>query len=312
MHNSKPPVSVIMPAYNSAKYIAEAIDSVLAQTYPMLEIIVVDDGSTDSTGEIVKKYVEKQRNKETKRQIRYIYQENKGPAAARNNGIRAAKGGYIAFLDSDDIWLTEKIELQMAKFGEDDSYSMIHTGRIRIGLDGAVQPAKAYEVQDGFIFEKLLMTNFICTSTSLVKKTCFDEVGLFDEDSNICEDYDMWLRISVNHKIGLIKQPLIKYRINQNGHCRSNIKVSSLRERTAFLKSIASYQGDRENLKKEKFYGLAMRTGDSFFYNKSYKEASSAYLEAARLNKFDIKSSWRHFLSTCIAILNIQRKAECQ
>lgn len=159
-----PTVSVIIPAYNSAKYIGEAIESVFAQTYPVHEINVVDDGSTDDTAKIVQEHVRAQEHKSTGAQVKYIYQNNKGPAAARNAGIRAATGDYIAFLDSDDIWLSEKIELQIKKFDENPEYRLVHTDRIRIGIDGIAEQIKIRNIPEGAVFNSLLMENFISSS----------------------------------------------------------------------------------------------------------------------------------------------------
>jgi len=275
-------ISVIIPAYNAEKYIKEALDSVLDQTYPTHEIIVVDDGSTDSTEKIVKEYIGSPGHQVTRSpvDIKYIYQMNKGPGAARNAGIKEAKGEYVAFLDSDDMWMPEKIEKQVKKIEEDAEYGLIHVNRMRLEPDGTEKVIKR-EIPEGFIFNELLMENFIFCSSILVKKLCFDVIGLFEEGNNdISEDYDMWLRIAKKYKAGFVNEPLIKYRINLIGYCRSKIGIAYDREKAAFLKALEFYVGDKEKLKRERFYNLARKKTNSLFYLKEYRLAFLALCEA--------------------------------
>jgi len=201
---NNPLVSVIIPAYNAEKYIAEAIDSVLAQTYPAYEIIVVDDGSTDRTKEIV----ETQGHKDTGThvEIRYMYQENRGPAAARNAGIKIAKGEYMTFLDADDIWLKNKLEIQVKEMA--DGIGLAGVG----SCDGNIEHTK------NISYKELLIKNRFYNSGVMVKKECLDKVGLFDErpEFKAVEDWDMWIRISKYYKTRYINSPLVKVRVTQD------------------------------------------------------------------------------------------------
>ncbi len=291
MHNSKPSVSVIMPAYNSAKYIGEAIDSVLAQTYPVLEIIVVDDGSTDDTRKIVSQY-----SIPNTQCIKYIYQENKGPAAARNKGIKEARGEYIAFLDSDDIWMPEKIAFQLARLEKEEKYSMMHSGRNRIMENGIIVDSSLVECSEGRVFDELLMRNFVCCSSVILKKSCFNAVGYFDENiHNRCEDYDMWLRIARNYEIGVIKQALVTYRVSSTGYNRSEIKKAYDSEKTVFLKAVNYYTGDKAKIMNDRLYLLMKRMGNSFMSVRNYTQAFSSYAAALLLicKRFTEKESTR-------------------
>jgi len=215
-YGSMEKISVIIPAYNSAKSLCEAVDSVLAQTYPVHEIIVVDDGSTDNTKEIVTRYARR-----TTRDVQYIYQANKGPAAARNAGLRVAKGDYIAFLDSDDLWLPEKIEKEMALF-KGSNYGMVYCDMSHV-VDG--KPVyKSYLKEKGYrffgsgdLYNGLLNENFIFTPTVIIKTEVLKQIGYFDENYRICEDYKMWLSIARNHSIGYLDEPLvIRRRVESN------------------------------------------------------------------------------------------------
>ena len=206
-------VSVIIPVYNSAKYIADAIDSALAQTYKNYEIIVVDDGSTDNTKEIVTQYTIRHTP-----YVKYIYQENKGLSGARNTGIKNAKGEFIAFLDADDIWLPEKLEHQI-KFMDSDNVGIVGCSGYTINEKG--------EILDNFINKnypnKSLLLNVLNMknvvsggSEALVRKKCFDVMGIFDENLRSSEDWDMWLRISHRYDVIFVEKSLAKIRIRTN------------------------------------------------------------------------------------------------
>lgn len=174
-----PSVSVVIPAYNSAGCIRRAIDSALAQTSPPLEIIVVDDGSKDDTAKVVGEYPPP---------VRLVRQENGGPGAARNHGVRVADGEWIGLLDADDAWLPHKLSTQLPLI-RSERIGVIHAAV----LSGATQP-----IPERVEFERLWIRNVVKTSTVLVRKRAFDEVGGFDEDRALIgvEDYNLWLRLA--------------------------------------------------------------------------------------------------------------------
>ncbi len=203
----QPLVSVVIPTYNREKYLQKALSSVLAQTYQCLEIIVIDDGSTDNTGKIVRSF---------KKDIRYIYQENQGVSTARNVGIRNSQGDFIAFLDSDDYWFPEKTELQIALFHKHPEYGMVASRCASIRLDGSYRETNR-RGSSGWVLEQLFRANFIRTSSAIIRKECFDKVGLFDEGLKECEEYDLWLRIAAQYPIGFINRSLAVYIDNPMG-----------------------------------------------------------------------------------------------
>ncbi len=195
-------ISVIIPVYNREKQIKAAIESVLAQTLKPYEITVVDDGSTDSTGKVVKSF----------EQVTYLYQENKGVSAARNKGIKNAKGELIALLDSDDLWKPQKLEKHIEYINNNPEYKVSQTDEIWIRNGKFVNPMKKHTKPIGDIFIPSLELCLVSPSTVIIHKSIFEKYGLFDESLPACEDYDLWLRVSAFEKIGLLKEKLtIKY-----------------------------------------------------------------------------------------------------
>ena len=200
-----PLVSVVIPAYNMERFICDAVDSALSQTYKNIEVIVIDDGSKDRTKEILKKYAPN---------IRYIFKENAGLSAARNTGIKYAKGEYVAFLDADDRWLSQKIEKQIKAFNESDSIGLISCGVRMINESGDIlavdKKEEIYSNKNKFI-EKLYLSNFVSGgSQAVVKRSCFEKVGFFDENIQSSEDWDMWLRIAEQFDIRFVKEVLVE------------------------------------------------------------------------------------------------------
>src|SRR5262249_33405652 len=203
----KKKVSAIIPVYNCERYIGEAISSVLGQTYPVHEIIVVDDGSGDGTRQALESYGEK---------IRYIYQAKRGVAAARNNGIIHSSGDFIAFLDADDLWLTNKIALQIAYLENHAQYSLVYSDMKTFDDAGIIQESvKAWlnmSPPSGWVFKELFEETLFAADATLFAKKCVDHVGFFDESLTVGEDYSMWLRMSRYFQSGYLDLPLTKYR----------------------------------------------------------------------------------------------------
>jgi glycosyltransferase involved in cell wall biosynthesis len=202
----KPQVSVIIPTYNRGRIIKEAVDSVLAQDYKDFELIVVDDGSTDNTSDVLAPYGD---------DIRVLFQENKGVSAARNRGIAEASGRFIAFLDSDDLWLPQKLSAQVEFFNQRPDALICQTEEVWIRNGIRINPKKRHQKPSGMIFKPSLELCLVSPSAVMIQRNLLDRVGGFDETLAACEDYDLWLRISCRLPVYLIDIPLI---IKQGGH----------------------------------------------------------------------------------------------
>jgi glycosyltransferase involved in cell wall biosynthesis len=251
----QPLVSVIIPTYNRADFLGQALDSALGQTYKRMEIIVVDDGSTDQTAQLLDTY---------RKHIRYIYQEHSERSKARNLGITESSGEYIAFLDSDDLWLPEKVECQVKILRKDRSIGVSYTGVQYMNEDGSPYEGKicwaGLERRRRYLYEDLMTRNVISGSASsvLLRRDCLDVAGGFDETMNACEDMDLWRRLALCCRFHKIDLPLVKLRIHpsntQGGRsemakgyqkilwkiCRENIPFESRRYRNeAIVKLLA-------------------------------------------------------------------------
>jgi glycosyltransferase involved in cell wall biosynthesis len=201
-----PRVSAIIPTHNRKAFVLEAVDSVLAQTYRDYELIVVDDGSGDGTGEALTQYGGR---------VRYAYQQNQGVSLARNRGLEIAQGEFIAFLDSDDLWLPEKLQQQVAFMDEHPQAQICYTDEIWIRRGVRVNPRKKHAKYSGEIYPHCLPLCIISPSSALMRRGLFEQVGTFDPHFPVCEDYDLWLRVAARFPVFFIPQMLI---VKRGGH----------------------------------------------------------------------------------------------
>jgi glycosyltransferase involved in cell wall biosynthesis len=213
-----PLISVVMPAFNAERFICESIESVLHQSYPNIELIVINDGSTDNTANTIS---------HLKNSINYLETENKGVSAARNLGIQEAKGEWIAFLDADDIWFTNKLKLQFDKL---DGCNWSYTDSYYLGKQYKHDTKRSdlSPLFSGNIFNHLLTENIITTSSVVVKKSLIQNVGGFDENLEALEDWKLWLEIAKAHPISYINEPLLKYRVYAGSTSRKARKMLPL------------------------------------------------------------------------------------
>lgn len=205
-----PRVSVVMPAYNCAATVRDAVDSVLAQDDIDLELIVVDDGSTDGTRDVLAGYGKR---------LRLLRQANAGPAAARNRALALARGEYIAFLDADDLWLPGKLRAQLDYFARHPDIDVVYGHWIRWNA-GEPPPASPPDTEgidetaSGWIYTGMLLDSMIHSITALVRRDVIDAIGGFDESLRTGEDYDFWLRVTRRYRVAKLKRTLALYRIH--------------------------------------------------------------------------------------------------
>jgi len=199
-------VSIIIPTYDRAWCLPQAVASVLEQTYRDFELIIVDDGSGDDTAQIASSWGPP---------VRLLQQKHQGVSAARNRGILASRGRLLAFLDSDDWWQPEKLARQVAFFETCPEAMICQTEEIWIRRGVRVNPKQRHRKPSGWIFEASLALCLVSPSAVMMRRELFDAVGLFDEELPACEDYDLWLRVSARYPIHLIDDPLV---VKRGGH----------------------------------------------------------------------------------------------
>lgn len=200
-----PLVSVVIATYNMAAYLPLAVRSALTQTYRNIEVLIVDDGSTDGTRDAIEPLLEDAR-------VRYLFQENKGQAAAKNHGIRESRGEYVAFLDADDIWVPDKLDAQMPLFVSSETVGLVYSAVTYIDERGIPIPKASGKLHRGRVSGPLLFSNFVGFSSSVVRRKCFDRLGTFNEELGMGIDYDLWLRFSTQIEFDYVDRPLLYYR----------------------------------------------------------------------------------------------------
>ena len=199
-------ITVVVPTYNRLDPLRRALESLRGQTRVPDEVIVVDDGSTDDTA---------QRVAGDFPDVRLIRQEQRGVSAARNRGIEAASGEWIALLDSDDEWLPRKLERQLEALANEPEYRICHTDEVWIRNGRRVNPMRKHAKRGGWIFEHCLPLCAISPSSAMLHRSLFEEVGMFDESLPACEDYDMWLRVCSRYPVLFVDEALV---VKYGGH----------------------------------------------------------------------------------------------
>ena len=205
MHS--PYFSVIIPTYNRENFLATAVNSVLGQTFQDFELIIVDDDSTDQTEQLIKALKDKR--------LKYIKIDHRGVSAARNTGIQHSRGQFISFLDSDDIFKGTKLEITYKYIQDFPNHMIFHTEELWYRNDKILNQKNIHKKPEGNVFASSLKLCCIGMSTAVVKKTLFNQIGLFDENFSACEDYELWLRATALQPIKLIPEILT---IKQGGH----------------------------------------------------------------------------------------------
>jgi glycosyltransferase involved in cell wall biosynthesis len=236
-----PAVSAVIATYNQARFLPAALDSVLGQTLTDLEVIVVDDGSTDETPQVLARYRSDPR-------IRVERIVNSGPAAARNHGWRRARAPLVAFLDSDDVWLPEKLERQRERFAANSALAVVYARRLLLDGAGRERPYDHPPLFRGAVLPQLFLTNFICLSSAVVRREALEQSGGFDEriKSASCEDYDLWLHLARDHPFDYVDEALVLYRTD--GQPAPSRSEARLRTALTVMRRFLNEGGGRERL----------------------------------------------------------------
>ncbi len=280
-----PKVSVIIPTCNRAELVKRAIKSVLNQTYSDFEILVSDDASTDNTPQAVEDFSDDR--------IRFTRcDNNNGVAVLRNNAVKSSKGEYIAFLDDDDEWLPSKLEKQIRLLeGSPDKLGAVYTGINSLDDKlGRIVETKIPRYS-GNILRELLLNNFITTSSVIVKKHCFDEVGLFDAEYQSASDNDMWIRIAQRFEFDYVREPLVNYYITENSISRNNMRLIKGLERL-MTQHYDIYASDNKTLSNHWF-----KIGVTYCNSGNVKEGRKALMSAFKLNPLDIRIYYNLIIS---------------
>lgn len=293
--DNDPTISVVIPTHNRAHLIGQAIDSVLAQTYKDYEIIVVDDGSTDNTRELLSEYWDS---------ISYIYQENQGASAARNTGIKVAKGNYISFLDSDDWYLPNRIEKHVEILEQFNDISIVYSNFSQADANGNILKREAVaqsQLRSGYIFEEVLLRKamFGNVQTWTVNRKCFEEIGYFNTELKMSEDRELSLRLAKKYKIYAIKEPLVVIRQIPSSLGRCSAKEREY-YRFKFLDILFDeFKDDPVVLanKKKVIADYYFMAGLGYIKEENNSEAQRRFLTSLSYNPFHLRS-YIYFLMT--------------
>lgn len=271
---NQPLVSVVIPNYNYARYLSKAISSALAQHYPNVEVIIVDDGSTDESIEIIESFGER---------VKLIRQRNQGVGIARNTGANVAKGKMLAFLDADDYWHPDKLKKQIEKMQSDREIGLVHCGFWHV--DANDEPIdERLDGEEGWVADKLMKLEPVLSSTTLiVRKDAFEAVGGYDvnKDLHPAEDWEFVYRVARKYKLGFVAEPLMYYRQHGGGGHNDNRRME--RALTIGLEKIfRSYDG---KISRNVCYGnLFTMLSGSYLHSGDYGKAAACVVKSIRYN----------------------------
>ncbi len=260
----KPKVSIIMPVLNGERYIAEAIESILAQTYTNYELIVVDDGSTDRTSAVVQSFGDRL-------ELEYVsHLLPQGIAPSMNDGVRHASGDLIAFLDHDDAWFPEFLETQVDYLNRHPDVAMVHSDFQTVDVQGVILEASVAACRkrkrpSGHVFRELFLDSFIVGNSVLIRKECFERLGLFDESLR-WGDYHMWMRIARHYRVDYVPKVLTKYR----QHPSQSTRTASDNVAPVALQAIDKIIGEYPAVRRELGSQVIRRRRASLYFDAAY------------------------------------------
>ncbi|MBK1871747.1 glycosyltransferase [Marinobacter sp. 1-3A] len=281
MDNSRSLVSVIVPVYNREKLVTETVASILGQTYRPIEIILINDGSTDSSLNVMQTLQQQHPSL-----VRIIDQENQGQTISRNQGIAAANGKYIAFLDSDDLWVPDKLELQIPLF--DEGVGLVYGGVELINESGETTGLDPCDPQiQGSIFPQLLVKNRMTGGSVVVLREALDKVGMFDPEFSAAENWDLWLRICKKYEVRLVNKPVVKYRLHQSNMSKDIILMQDAK-RQIIEKHCDRHSSDKLVARYSKLAeaDLFYKLGVHCFSQEQFGKAIGNFLRVIKISPF--------------------------
>jgi len=276
-----PEVSVIIPAYNKADLTVKTVQSVLVQTYKDLEILVVDDGSTDQTKERMLAFGDK---------IQYIHKPNGGACSARNLGIRRSRGTFIAFLDCDDLYDEKKIELSVGYLKKNPKFGYVHTDAYFIDQDGGIIRKYSHPRarKEGWVARKLVLGNFICNSTVVVRREILEKAGLFDESIFTPADWDLWIRLAEVAPVGYLNMPLTGYRVTDNYIFR-RIELAQ-KEEGAVIENFFKRNPRWNHLRSGVLSNYHLRYAECYFLKDNENRLREEFFSSLKFNPLNFKA----------------------
>jgi len=295
-----PTVSVVIPTYNRAHLIGRAIQSILNQSYQDFEIIVVDDGSTDDTEGVIKEFQKRDER------VRYIrHEKNKGGSAARNSGIKSVRGDYVALLDDDDEWLPEKIEKQVIKIKKSlDKVGVIYSGFFYVSDKSGKIISESVPTLRGNVYTNLLKGCILGSPTPLIRKSCFQKAGLYDDALSSCQDWDMWIRLSKYYEFDFIADIVAKHHVH--GAQISVDLNSKIQARKTLIRKYQTDLSKHPSILSEH----SRRLGVLYCLAEHSKEGRKYFLDSIKQNALQRKAYIHFFLSLLVPKIhrNILRK----
>lgn len=281
MTNDPALVSVIVPVYNRAHLVTETVASILGQTYQNIEIILINDGSTDNSLDVIQAL-----QHEYPDVIRIIDQENQGQTVARNQGIRQAQGKYIAFLDSDDLWMTDKLEQQVPLF--DKGVGLVYGGVEFIDEYGETTRFEFCDPSvQGNIYPQLLVKNRMTGGSVVVLAEALEMVGVFDPEFKAAENWDLWLRVCKEYQARLVNKPVVKYRLHQNNMSK-DVMLMQDAKRQIMAKHCDKHSSDKLVAKYSRLAeaDLFYKLGVDCFSREQFGEAIRNFLRVIKISPF--------------------------
>jgi glycosyltransferase involved in cell wall biosynthesis len=293
-----PKVSATLTTFNGAtrRYLGFAIESVLNQTFKDFELLIIDDGSSDSTKQFCEKYLIDNR-------VKYIYQDNKGLAGARNTGIENSQGEYICFLDDDDVWKEDKLQKQLDFFEKNPDAGMVYTNLELIDEVGKVIGYQKHKA-NGDIYKELFYENIVdAPSSCMIRKEVFEKVGNFKEWMKSAEDYELWFRIAKEFKIYSTNEPLVEYRVHQNKMSTNYSKMEFYGIATLYY----TLENDSSVDEIEVYYKLYEKYASKHFSLKNMQEFRKYFWIAFAYEMPSLKMWVKYFISFIPFVLKLRR-----